>query len=296
MKDKIVLFSAAFISAAVLAGTVLYHENPSAQTVKTVEVEQYDAPEMADIDKKTDIVSGSKVTKDTIYYKMLNTVDYYDRVSGTVVDANGNTDQPITVEFECDLNKISAYSKVTMTDIRNNSLIMSNENYISDMENIRINNLEKSFSKNGDVIDENEYIIPSDDERVTSIGDEYCYSYRPNATNVPEAGSCLLPQEIVFSLLTDRNAWSLNGTENYLGRECWLINGQTNDYYASKLKAERFMFLVDTKTGVLLKYEGYDSGGNIVDYVYAKEISFDDSADSVKTLPQNRLAGLTEKY
>lgn len=296
MKDKIVMLSALFISAAVLAGTALYHEKPSSQTVRAAEVKQYDYPQPANISEKADTVSDSEVTKDTVYYKMLNTVDYYDRVSGTVVDANGNINQPITVEFECDLNKVSAHSKVTMTDIRNNSLIMSDETYISGMEQTKIDNLEKSFSKDGYVIDESEYVIPSDDERVTSIGDEYCYSYRPNSTNVPEAGSCLLPQEIVFSLLTDRDAWSLNGTENYLGRECWLINGQTNDYYAAKLKAERFMFLVDTKTGVLLKYEGYDSGGNIVDYVYAKEISFDDSADSVKTLPAERLSGLTQKY
>lgn len=281
-----------------IAGTYLYADGEALKNdsseIETVEFKQYNEPQMAVLKNDNadiSVTADSKVSKDSIFYKMLNTVDYYTKVSGIVIDANGNINAPITIEFESDLEKINAYSKVTIEDLTKRNTIFSKETYISDMQCTKINNIKKTFTVSGDVIDEKQYVIPKSNERLKTSEDEQpCYSYRPNSTNIPEASSCLLPQEITFSLLTDKDMWSINGTETYLERECYIINGKTDKYYSNKLGAETFLMLVDVKTGTLLKYEGYNSGGDVCDYIYAKEIKFDGEAENVKSLSKDYLS------
>ncbi|SCI68497.1 Uncharacterised protein [uncultured Ruminococcus sp.] len=52
--------------------------------------------------------------------------------------------------------------------------------------------------------------------------------------------------------------------------------------------------MVDVNTGVLIQYIGYDDNGEISDYIYTENISFENKADKVETFSNNELTGYEE--
>lgn len=124
----------------------------------------------------------------------------------------------------------------------------------------------------------------SDEERHFIMDDGFpAYSYRANPTNIPSASICIFPQEMTFGYLTDTDLWEIKGVEQLDGRTCYHITGVTGADYGKKRNVASFEFFVDTNTGVLLKYVGYDANGDISDYLYSENMQFEEKAEAVKT-------------
>ena len=251
-------------------------------------------------------VSSSSATKDDIYHIMLNSIDYYDKASGTVYFPAGDTCNKIEfqtvlseskaffrhTQYNADMSEsISANAVDSMADA--NDVIYDTEMYCNGESScISVDNTEKTYASNpGYVITLDSVLDIPDDERITMESDGYpCYNLRTNPTNVPEASISLFPQEMTFGFLKNKELWNIEGIEKYDGKECYHITGKAEEEYGNKLNVSEFDFMVDVNTGVLLQYIGYDESGNISDYMYTDGISFEDSAENVKTFSKNQFS------
>ncbi|WP_295218372.1 hypothetical protein [Ruminococcus sp.] len=254
-------------------------------------------------------------TKDEIYYMMLNSIDYYDSISGTVYFSCGDDMRIInSVQFQCVLSNMSAYEHYTqfysngdmtctLTNVTEevslfstDEMIWDKEIYCSDRAMIVADNQDETFQDESfNAISLESACAIENSERISVAEDgEPCYQYRTNPTNLPDASLCLFPQEMAFGFLTEQSLWEIDGIENLNGRNCYHINGHTTEDYGNKLNVETFEFLVDCNTGVLLQYIGYDCDGEISDYLYTEDVQFEDEAETVTAFSENMITGYTE--
>lgn len=214
----------------------------------------------------------SKNTKENIYHKMLNTIDFFNSASGAFKTSMLSKESETTVNYEVDFNNETSYEKTASKDDNTEVYNIDSKVYTFD-NNSKTKNVVMSGYKKSECPE-----IP-DEERITVEEDGYnCYNYRNNPTNIPGACFSLVPQEFAFGFLGDFDLWDISGTETYLNRECVVIKGTTEGSYGKKLGTNTFEFVVDAETGILLKYTGYDSNGDISDYITTTAISLDNEA------------------
>lgn len=283
------------------------------ETVVVTEVSAVIAPEEADsisLEQTTEStgrelktpVSSSRVSKKDIFYMMLNSIDYYDKVSGTIYVHYGNIDFYETVTFQCALSDTAAYAHETQYECNQPAAASAAEcaEQMKSAKTAVLRDVETSCT--GEQLyyvdhsrsayrQEQSYNITTleqagsipDEERHFTTDDGFpAYSYRANPTNIPSASICIFPQEMTFGYLTDTDLWEIKGVEKLNGRTCYHITGVTEESYGKKLGVESFEFFVDTDTGVLLKYVGYDTNGNISGYLYSENMQFEEKAEAVK--------------
>jgi len=244
--------------------------------------------------------SSTQLSKDDIYYMMLNSIDYYDMVSGTCVVAYGNIDYSICTEFSSDLVKGIFEEKVYNIDrsslnTDDMSLDMSNAqldyiNYGSfnsfdesvsnairsnavAIKSVKISNSDDNISYNDIYVSSKVTASKVSGDRSYIDEDGYKnYVYRENPTNILSAELNLFPQYLAFGYLEDFDDWNIIGTDEYLGRYCTVVQGGYTEY-GEKFNVDNFTMYVDNTTGVVLKYEGY-CGNELVDYSILTDISY----------------------
>ncbi len=69
---------------------------------------------------------------------------------------------------------------------------------------------------------------------------------------------------------------------------------QLKKIMAASFNVSTFELMVDVNTGVLIQYIGYDDNGEISDYIYTENISFENKADKVERFSNNELTGYEE--
>ena len=257
-------------------------------------------------------VPPERASKDDIFHLMLNSIDYFDKASGTVYCPVGtNFDMVSKIDFQTVLSESKAYQHYTsyyiddmntsdMADIKE----ISNKptQSVDDMEffcdvkkNICIssNNISKEYENTDWCVTMDSAEEIEDDERVTVNSDgQPCYSYRADPTNVPDASSvCLFAQGLTMGYLQDFDQWDIKGIGKYEDKECLCISGTASKEYGAKHNVTKFDFWVDVKTGVLLQYVGYDENGCISDYIYTENIALDNSALDVKKFSETYVDG-----
>lgn len=240
----------------------------SIETSKVIPISPMDSVDYYNKKENIDL----KATKDYIYYKMLNTIDYYDNVAGSFSTANGDINNPMNVEFESNLISGKSYEHITMP-----TYDYDVETYTENGTFTEYSNNKKSYEKMYGAVSKKEADTIENSERVTIEFDgNKGYHYRANPTNISMASVCLLPQEMTFGFLENQELWTIKGTEKLFDRDCVVINGIADKDYGEKLGVNEFVFYVDLNTGVLLKYEGFNKDGILSDFMYVKEISFSD--------------------
>ncbi len=278
MKNKVIL-TAALLSAACLTttGIISYaktSDSPNTDTVSGIAIENQESDETDSIIKDTlaepipsrtlkKAAAYDKADKNDIYHMMLNSIDYYDKVSGTIYFPTGDINLVNSVQFQSVLSETTAYShysQVYADNISNYSM----ESISSEAEEIE--NL---------IYDEEEYCNADESVSMNLIEKSY-------TTKVGDA--------ISLDCVCDQELWDIDGTEEIDGNKGYHIIGTTTKEYGNKINVSSFEFVVDTDTGVLLKYVGYDSNGEISDYMYTENIKFEDNANSVKSYSQTLTA------
>lgn len=217
--------------------------------------------------------------KTDIYNKMLNTIDYLDRVTATAkTNMLGASETTLTYDVNID-------SGISYQSVKENDVLVS-ENF-SDTKSgvVSVNNVRKTYTDSylpTYTRNDTQYIAL--DKRIVDGDDGIpCYSYRRNITNCSLASYCLVPQEITFSYLKDFDTWEIDDRDaEYLGRPCIVISGTPSPYIATKHKIDSFKMTVDKETGVLLGFEG-NLGDKLVRYMNVTEISYTDEGEAVKT-------------
>ncbi|MBR4627848.1 MAG: hypothetical protein IKO47_09145 [Ruminococcus sp.] len=242
--------------------------------------------------------------KKDIFYKMNNTLDYFDRASGVIkrggFELSGYGSMAVS-EFQVDLNTAKAYE--------------CEENYYG-------------FSTHLTSLDES---VTKDDTAIISSQDgEYCYTagiskdtyskipgvvHRIDTPTVPFeelrpkddsfneydnwnsrrqmlggiAVDCIENYRMAVDYLQDFDKWDIIGTQEVLGRNCVRIEGTYDVEYDA---VKKFELYVDIETGVTVWMNGYDSEGRLKRFTVVENLKFDDEAEPVKT-PD--FTGLEEK-
>ena len=229
-------------------------------------------------------VRTDDAAKSELFYKMLNSIDYFDtaQVSFEVLEPHMPEAKEVTAEV--DFLTGESYESVTpiSSEPRENGTLPEMERYANAEQATTYDHVEKTYF-HGPVFprqsEEEElgknalrvYVAQSDQDSGTPT-----YVYRQDATNtVLSGGYCLFPQGLAFGCLTDFSLWEITGRSAYLGRNCVEISGVTTASYASKASAETFIMCVDEQTGILLKYEAKNETGSTTSYVSVTELSVD---------------------
>ncbi len=235
----------------------------------------------------TETASNDKTDAQTeLVLKMLNSIDYYDKVSGKLAE-KGNGNSFNDVEFEVDLTTAHSYSHIRQYWIDSPESAMNGD--YSSAKLIKDENVTYDFIRYSDgnsvytynlTSKKKEYISPSvrraDSEKIPDEerreGKSLWWKWRTDPLNCEHASHSLFPQLIVSTSLEDQYKWQIDGSQTYIGRECTAVSGKDGSFTA----------LIDRQTGVLLKYVATDSNGEICGYICVQSIAFDDEADDVR--------------
>lgn len=256
------------------------------------------------------------ITKEDIWHKMLNSIDYYSKASGTVMYAGDDVEEAMLVDFMVDIDAREYYANTTdvSVDVDGNDQKLSmysdsstpfsivkrlseKETYATASEVIILNTNNSTYVvRPGAVLTRANTGTISDDERV-EIDDNgmYHYRYRANPICASIAGTSLFPQEMALGYLRDFSSWDIKEHSEYQGRNCVVVTGKTDEEYQSKLNVSDFVFYVDSQTGILLKYLGYNFDGQIADYIIIDNLVVDSDDISVKLLDKASLANYTDE-
>ena len=238
--------------------------------------------------------------KSGLFYKTLNSIDYFDtvRVSFEVLEPHMKEAKAVTAEV--DFLTGESYESITpiSSEPRANGTLPDMELYAGEGQITIYDNLDRTYFRRPAFARQSEeeelgkdalrvYIAPADQEDGTPT-----YVYRQDATNTTLSGSyCLFPQGLVFGCLTDFSLWEITGTSEFLGRNCVEIAGVAPASYTGKAGVETFTMCVDEETGILLKYEAKNEAGVITSYVSVTELSVDTPLTGTGSAPQEKYAG-----
>ncbi len=223
-----------------------------------------------------------EITKKSIFFKMLNTIDYFNTAEGSIEICNEGDIR--TSEFACNLLTADAYEYSIWGDEIYEDYSSSNGEFYKVLKE------RKLINKGLGACNIEEAVPIPDSERITVAEDGInCYAYRADPINAPTAREGLQPQELTFNFMTVEDNWDITGETTFLDRDCVVIEGHTNDYAEEKLGVYTFEFTVDKETGVLMKYDGFDADGNIVSYSRFTELTFNSNPE-IKKFNQNEYA------
>ena len=221
------------------------------------------------------------MTQESTLDRMLNAVDYYDYASAAFTEQDyypeSNTTRMYSVTNDVDLISGKGYSTV-----KENNGDFEQEWYSTGKDFASLNIKDREYRLEGTPrhrISLEEYNRSYKDQPFLYV-DENGYegwNNRADWPNAYHASSCLMPNEIVFCLLTDESTWTLDGESEYLGRRCLNITvNSVEDYYREKWGTSQFTLCVDKLTGILLRLEGYNEEGILRKAMIVSEISIDD--------------------
>ena len=214
-------------------------------------------------DKTSSAVTGEnfKDPKTNIYNKMLNTIDFFNTAELSA-DIHMFEDENMKVDYFTNIDTSSAYQAVYENGMLTfESFCNPNSEFL-----IHVDNKRKTYNRYDLKVynrSDSPY-IPLEERIIFDDATEDglpIYTYRRNITNCYLASYTLFPEGLTYSYLADFERWEIEDNNvDYLGRKCIKIVGTPKPYFSEKHNNDNFVMLVDEKTGILLKFEGYKNG------------------------------------
>ena len=237
------------------------------------------------VEETTESSNVQNNEKYNIYEKMLNTVDYFSTVQGTVkMQLNGENE--VTIQYKANMN--NAYANEIVQSENSDIEVIVNEE-----KQITYDNKARSFLKNSRTLQKDSVADIPARERVKTENGITTWYYRNDPTGLVYAKESIFPQERIFGYLYNFEWWDILGEEIYAERDCWVLSGKLEGEYAAKLGISKFLFKVDKETGCLLSYEGYDANENIKDYIVTNEITYN-APVAITYYDESKYAGYTD--
>lgn len=228
--------------------------------------------------------------KELLHYRILNAVDFFDTVEGELNEFDifyGDTTKKYVIDKKNNRSLINEQTKDKNIDtIFNNGKCIELDNIEKKYRNVvSCDNEDKLANKNANL---NEGIKdPTVNIKVSEL-----YKLKPKqrydffgeilsrSTQLTN-GVCksILVESTLGTYMKDYDKWSIIGHETLIDRECTRIEGQ-RDCVDTRSKAEKYTALIDTKTGIVLKYEELDCNDKVVNGLETKYIKYDIKYDS----------------
>lgn len=250
----------------------------------------------AESEMKNDSVET--ITKETLFDRTLNTIDYFDTVS-VLYERTTNKIGSQTGQIHVNLSTAKAYEHL-VGENEVNWERFSDGGYIylyyPDMP-------EALATKLGPAVNR----LDEELERIQTTPRVYFdeqeighWLKRENYTNASLEKYCLVPSDYVIVFLNNPDNWEITGNSEYLGRTCVEVNGVVP--YSSDMKydegVKEFSMTFDKITGFLLKLSLRSEEGDIVETITVTEITVDNTeytdARIEEALSRLREYGITE--
>ncbi|MDK7669170.1 hypothetical protein [Cytobacillus oceanisediminis] len=230
-----------------------------------------------------------EMTKEEILTKMLNTTDYFETAKGEFKIKYADTLGEYSIEYELSLNnKAGSYSK--------NTLITDGAEKITSL--YYKDGTKWTIDENSGSYAEGPYLLETQGTHSETLTIEDAFSVNSEGITVSKTLEKPYMGEAQFSLypfygvasdfIRDLNSWDIEKqNEELLGHNTLVIKGEVN-----KRDIQSFRLWVDKDTGILVKYETYNSEGTVADYLYPTKLEINVPIDSKIFKPN--LAGLTK--
>lgn len=217
-----------------------------------------------------DLKTLELVSKENYINKMLNSVDFYNEVSGSI-ETNMNNGDIYNIEYSLNFNDGKAYEH----EIGNN---YDNETYVQYGLQFNFDNINKTQNKSIIIeklkSDEN-YTEHFNSDFQTGYGTDYVYGQDFTGISA-SAGLSIYPRQFVNDLMYDFDLWEIGDRITYLNRDCQIIKGTIpSEFQYSFGNAETFKLIMDRETGIMLDLECYTPNGTVTSYTHTTNISFD---------------------
>ncbi|MGM0276018.1 hypothetical protein [Enterococcus sp. AZ080] len=250
-----------------------------------------------------DAVSAQEVNQlseqeSEIANKVVNSADFYDRVSISFREKYGNlSDREYQVQAKLDFSKgildeefVEVFEDETTGEQKaiiydksqNNNLVdidFKQKDYFISQYNVDVNQANK---------------MKSIENRLTkNASGETVLNQRDSVLPLSMSADAVFSQLYGAQLFSLYNHWEIIQTEKLLGRDVVMIEGEYPDELGIKLNAQNFKAWIDEETGVILKLEGFVDSV-ITNYLIVDTIDFD-SEVSIRDIDEIKNDNL-EKY
>ena len=243
----------------------------------------------------------SSADKEDVYHLLLHTIDYFDSASGRVYSYTVQNGCANMTDFSISMSEPSAYnyrrtykiddiSRISEEYFSKCELVQSTKHYCDRTSYYDTDELNDTHSEGqGICMKTFDELYPEDKRELFDIPDSQRVSYdadgerhtilMPDPTNMVDSSISLFPQSMAMGYFSDTDLWEIDGISEFDGRQCYEVSGTASSSYGEQQNVSDFNACIDCKTGVLLKFEGYDSSGQLRRYIYTENISFDDIKD-----------------
>lgn len=230
------------------------------------------------------------MTKEEVVSKMLNSANYFITAIGkfeqrTVYkDGTGST---IFTDYKLSTkNKIGGYVKFTNKSYEKNEIVQNDEFIHTNDQMWYLDNIRNTYT--------NEMFHPKQFQGTVTLGEalsvdlnqlyDEIYVELSNWEEPPigTAGISLYPYIMGVEYLGDFNQWDIEKqNEDLLGHNTIVLQGKLDDKATTyMLEVDTFRFWVDKDTGILVKYETYDTNGNLTSYLHPEKLEVNVPIDS----------------
>lgn len=219
--------------------------------------------------------NNDEMTKEEILTKMINTVDYFKTASGQYKMHYGHIPAEYEVEYTISLGEIPGGVSKTIEEV-NGKKVVNSEYYLGG--SVWALSEETKTFREFKYADYDNFGQPITLDEAFSGTDVTNYRGRPP---IGVANETLFPYEIASNYTRDLNSWDIEKqNEDILGHNTLVIKGNKNhrDF-------QSFRFWVDKDTGILVKYETYNSAGEVVDYLHPTNLEINIPIDSKQFTP-----------
>lgn len=251
--------------------------------------EQIENPKGADADVDISLIEvneeffKSMNEKELLNYKIINAVDFFDTVEGELVQFGAYYNNTVKYNIDVKNSKSFTHDKSNEEDI----YIFFNNGVYKELDN-----KEKTYrnlvvpEKNKEEMDNLRKLKPKQ-----RYGGNGLVKFRKTEI-LTSVGNSILAEEYLANYLADYDEWSIEGNEEFIGRQCTKIAGK-RDCVDRQTKAEKYTALIDTETGVVLKYDEMDASDKVVGGFETKYIKYNVKFDpKIFEIPSE---GYTEK-
>jgi hypothetical protein len=223
-----------------------------------------------------------EMSKEEVLLKLLNSVDYVETAAGKFEDYNlfyDGSSSKRSIEFKMsNKNVIGGYEKLIHYPDEWNpqSRLTTDETYYNKDKTWRIETDDKRYTIFDTEIEKKKNAINPDD--IFTIDIDKIYDSREKYRERPPsmtAHELLFNYEFVAKYLRYKDQWKIEKqNEELVGHNTMVISGVIDESLADIMQPneKNFRIWVDKDTGILLKKEIYDAKGNVISYLYTKEL------------------------
>ncbi|MFJ7734030.1 hypothetical protein ACIQXF_19400 [Lysinibacillus sp. NPDC097231] len=238
--------------------------------------------------------SYENMTKEDVVSKLLNTVDYFHTAAGKFKSHDVMYDDSVStavIEYKISLtNEIGGYEKITTFYDKESSeeTFYNNEKYWS--KYIGFNGIKTYVVHDYQPIPTLDKMTPED---AFSIELKNIYKSDTKFRERPPigvSGISLFPYEKAASYLRTTQHWEIEKqNEELLGHNTIVLFGKTDKEVIERTKmkgtTDTFRFWVDKETGILIKYETYDTNGELTSYLHPESLEVNVQVDPREFVP-----------